>query len=168
MTKYFWYAIRAIIISILVLIIYNFLLNISEGQEINDHCYKFEGVLVCNKKEILKVSEPKIIEVPKKENKLIIKTYWTKEYTDKEICDCIWIIEGGEKANQPYGINPKYIKCNSKQECEKICLNTIKNNRKRFANQTEESDFLTFLARRYCPPNWKIWLKNLKWYLDKR
>jgi hypothetical protein len=120
MKKYFWLTIRAIIISALALVIYNFLIDVSEGQEYNPH----------------------------------------------EICEIIYIIEGKEKARQPYGIET--IECSSREKCKRICHNTVINNLKRFQNQTEENDFLTFLARRYCPPNWKIWLKNLKWYLDKR
>ncbi len=98
---------------------------------------------------------------------LMINIVEGKEYTTKEICNIIYIIEGKEEANQQYGINPKYIKCNSKKECEKICINTVNNNKKRFQDQNEENDFLKFLARRYCPPNWKSWLSNLKYYLDK-
>lgn len=86
-------------------------------------------------------------------------------YSSEKICESIYIIEGKEKANQPYGINPKYIKCDSKEECYQICLNTVNNNKIRFKNQRKEKEFLTFLAKRYCPPNWKVWLKNLKFYL---
>ena len=88
-------------------------------------------------------------------------------YTPKELCDCIYIIEGKERANQPYGINPKYWKCYTKKECERICLATVRNNKERFKNQNKEKDFLKFLAKRYCPYNWEIWLRNLKFYLRK-
>lgn len=92
---------------------------------------------------------------------------YAEEYTKEKICQAIWIIEGKEKANQFYGINPKYVKCNSKKECYQICLTTVQNNFKRFNNQTKEKDYLTFLAKRYCPDNWEIWLKSLKYYLKK-
>jgi len=54
----------------------------------------------------------------------------TAIFTDKQICDCIYIIEGKEKARQPYGIET--IECKSKEYCEQICLNTVKNNRVRY------------------------------------
>jgi len=88
-----------------------------------------------------------------------------RSYTNNEICNAIYIIEGKEKARQPFGIET--IECKTYDKCKIICLNTIKNNSKRFKYQAQEKDFLTFLAKRYCPPNWKIWLKNLKYYLDK-
>jgi len=92
---------------------------------------------------------------------------YAEEYNAKEICNIIWIIEGDNKAKQYYGINPKYIKCNTKKECKQICINTVENNKIRFKNQKEEKDFLKFLAKRYCPFNWEVWLKNLKYYLKK-
>ena len=97
----------------------------------------------------------------------LCNTLYAEEYNAKKICDIIYIIEGKEKANQPYGINPKYITCKSKNECEQICHNTVNNNKIRFKNQNKEKDFLSFLAKRYCPLNWKVWLKNLKFYLNK-
>jgi len=89
-------------------------------------------------------------------------------YDTQEICDSIYIIEGGENTNYPYGI--KSVKCEGKSQCEKICQNTIENNRKRFANQTKEKEFLKFLQSRYCPDSVKgceNWLPNLKFYLNK-
>jgi len=94
---------------------------------------------------------------------LVTGVYANRSYTNNEICDAIYIIEGKEKARQPFGIET--IECRTYNKCEFICLNTIKNNRERFKNQTKEKEFLTFLAKRYCPPNWKIWLKNLNFYL---
>jgi len=83
----------------------------------------------------------------------------------EEICSAIYIVEGKEKARQPFGIET--IECKTYDRCEQICFNTVENNRIRFANQTKEKDFKTFLAKRYCPPNWKVWLKNLNFYLTK-
>jgi hypothetical protein len=87
------------------------------------------------------------------------------QYNANDICDCIYIIEGKENARQPYGI--EIITCSSEKECRQICINTVENNVIRFKNQTKEKDYLTFLAKRYCPPNWVIWLNNLRFYLDK-
>jgi hypothetical protein len=91
------------------------------------------------------------------------------EYSNQEICDAIFIIEGGNKTNFPYGI--KSVKCEGKDQCEKICLNTVRNNRLRFANQTKEAEFLKFFQNRYCPnsePMCESWLPNLKYYLEKK
>lgn len=141
----------------------------SYAQEINDHCYKFEGVYVCNIPSSNKntIIQEVIKEIPKKEISPIVKTYWKysdKKYSDKQICEAIYIIEGKEKANQEYGINPQYVKCKNRLECEKVCLNTVKNKRKTW---NQEGDFLEYLSKKYCPPNHSIWLKNLKIYLRK-
>ena len=90
---------------------------------------------------------------------------YAEEYTAKEICDVIYIIEGKEKARQPFGIET--IECKTYKRCEQVCWNTVNNNKERFKKQKEEKDFLKFLAKRYCPYNWEIWLKNLKYYLKK-
>jgi len=119
-----------------------------------------------------------IIKVNHMKKILILATIWiifvsiyicyADEYSTKEICDSIYIIEGGEKTNYPYGI--KSVKCEGKTQCEKICQNTIVNNKKRFANQTKEKEFLKFLQSRYCPDSDKgceNWLGNLMFYLEK-
>lgn len=88
-------------------------------------------------------------------------------FTDKQICDSIYIIEGKEKARQPYGI--KTIECKSKEYCEQICINTVRNNRVRYAEYgyKKYNTYLEFLAGRYCPPNQKEWLRMLLYYLNK-
>ena len=90
---------------------------------------------------------------------------YAQEYDAKELCSIIYIIEGKEKARQPFGIET--IECKTFKKCQQICYNTVNNNKVRFKNQNEEKDFLVFLSKRYCYPNWKIWLKNLKYYLTK-
>jgi len=135
-------------------------------ERINDNCYKWSGVLVCEAQKIPEKEVPQI-EPPEKEESPIIKISWEYaevDYSDKEICSAIWYIEGGEKANQEYGINPQYVKCENHLECEKVCLNTVKNKRKMW---NKEGDFLEYLSKKYCPPNYIIWLKNLKFYLKK-
>lgn len=101
---------------------------------------------------------------------LFIGNAFSCEYTDEEICQSIYIIEGGEKTNFPYGI--KSVSCNGKEECKKICLNTVRNNRKRFSDYgyREYKTYLEFLASRYCPKGEYLcenWLGNLKFYLKK-
>jgi len=99
---------------------------------------------------------------------LLCDILYAQEYDAKKICDCIYIIEGQERANQQYGINPKYVTCSSKSECERICLNTVNHKYSDWQNQTKEKDFLKYLAKKYCPFRWKLWLKNLKHYLNKK
>ena len=87
------------------------------------------------------------------------------EYYNR-VADAIYIIEGGERANQLYGINPKYVYCGSEVECRRVCINTIKSKEREWLNNGEV-DFLTYLSKRYCPPNHRVWLKNLKFYLRR-
>ena len=89
-------------------------------------------------------------------------------FTDKQICDCIYFIEGKEKARQPYGIET--IECKSKEYCEQICLNTIRNNRIRYKEYgyKKYKDYLSFLASRYCPYNQKNWLRMLNSCLKQK
>ena len=83
-------------------------------------------------------------------------------YDDESIADAIYWTEGDTRARQPYGIET--IECNG-AECRKICLNTIRNQRKRHANHNCGYTFLECLSRRYCPPNYKVWLENVIWFL---
>lgn len=93
--------------------------------------------------------------------------YAEEYYSDNEIADSIYIIEGGLKTFYPFGIKSVY--CKGYNDCRQICLNTIKNNRIRYYEYgyRQEKDFLIFLAKRYCPYDWEIWVKNLKFYLNK-
>ena len=83
----------------------------------------------------------------------------------EKLADAIRIAEGGDKANQLYGINPKYVKCDSEESCRRVCINTIKSKEKEWINAPER-DFLTYLSKRYCPFNHEIWLKNVKYYME--
>lgn len=105
-------------------------------------------------------------------------------YTDTEIANAIYYAEGGNKTAYPYGIKSlKYENRTDKelskeQWARKICLNTIKNNRKRFSKQEKYTDFIDFLGSRYCPIQGKhltndekkfniYWVKNVKLFLKK-
>lgn len=99
-----------------------------------------------------------------------IITATTRIYTDEEICQAIYQIEGGQNTKYHYGI--KSVKCEGKERCKKVCLNTVKNNRIRYAQYGHEKYgiFLEFLASRYCPNGEYLcenWLSNLKYYLKK-
>lgn len=87
--------------------------------------------------------------------------------TQNKIADAIYRVEGGHKARKPYGILSVNVKTES--EARKICINTINNNYSRWNKQTAQSNFLDFLANRYCPPsvdpvgnrNWKRNIKSI-------
>ena len=93
------------------------------------------------------------------------------EYTNDQIANAIYYAEGGDKTSHPYGIKsiPTY---GNKEYARKICLNTIRNQRKRHAEHNCGKDFLTCLWHRYCPPVThklnKNWLVNVKFYLVNR
>lgn len=97
------------------------------------------------------------------------------EYTDEQIVNAIYKAEGGDHAEYPYGI--RSVSCGTRDECRKICRNTVKNNRLRYAQYGKKShpDFITFLASRYCPVGAgndpknlnKNWIKNVRYFLNE-
>lgn len=101
-----------------------------------------------------------------------------EEWSDKQIVNAIYLAEGGSRAEYPYGI--RSVSCSTREECSKICFNTVRNNRKRFAKYGYKShtDFISFLASRYCPTSGrnlskaeiklnKNWIKNVRYFLSK-
>ena len=100
-----------------------------------------------------------------------------EEYTDTEIVNAIYVIEGGASADYAYGI--RSVHYSSVAEARQICFNTVRNNRKRYAQYgyKEYPDFLSFLQSRYCPTKGKLskaekrlngyWLNNLRYQLQK-
>jgi hypothetical protein len=102
---------------------------------------------------------------------LASKLVSAENYTNEQIADAIYLAEGGSKAKVPYGIYS--VKVNSIEEARRVCLNTIKNNRKRFAKQSKYSDFIEFLGSRYAPIGVKndpkglnkYWVRNVKYFL---
>jgi len=91
-------------------------------------------------------------------------------YTDEQIADAIYLAEGGAKAKVPFGILS--VKCEGYDDCRQVCLNTIRNNRKRYADYgyKQYDTYLEFLWHRYAPPTAhplnQNWLKNVKWFLE--
>ena len=94
------------------------------------------------------------------------------EYTNDQIANAIYLAEGGAKTRHPYGILS--VKVANEAEARKVCLNTIRNNRKRYAEYGYKKypDYLSFLASRYCPVNCendngtnKFWIKNVRYFL---
>lgn len=101
-----------------------------------------------------------------------------KQYSDIEIVQAIWYAEGGKDTNFPYGI--RSVSCEGLDECRQVCLNTVRNNRKRYADYGHKKydTYLEFLSSRYAPTQGKdltkdekrlnaYWLNNVKFFLKK-
>lgn len=78
------------------------------------------------------------------------------------IVAAIFVVEGGERANPPYGIMPLKEKWSHADvatkpavmaECKRWCENTVRNNIKRWQDSGHKECYLDFLADKYCPPN---------------
>ncbi len=105
----------------------------------------------------------------------IAKCAPAEEYTNNQIVNAIYKAEGGDHAKYPYGI--RSIECRSRIECSIVCLNTVKNNRQRYIKYGYKSysDFIAFLASKYCPIGAgndpkklnQNWLKNVRYFLEK-
>ncbi len=88
----------------------------------------------------------------------------------EKLATAIYYAEGGAKTRHPYGIKsiPTY---GNKEYARKICINTIRNNIKRFKKQNKYTDFIEFLGSRYCPVSAhtlnRNWCKNVRYFLRK-
>lgn len=80
-----------------------------------------------------------------------------------KLADAIYKAENSVKF--PYGIKSIDTK-GDVVYARKICINTIKNNIKRYNKTDKKIDYITFLGNRYCPPTAhslnKHWVKNVK------
>lgn len=105
--------------------------------------------------------------------KPFLQSEYVKEinrYTNNEIVNAIFIIEGGHNTKYPYGI--KSISCDGLKKCKKICYTTIVRNKMRYVafGYKDHNSFLQYLQSRYCPnidEGCERWLPNLKYYLKK-
>lgn len=86
------------------------------------------------------------------------------------------IYKAENSSKYPFGI--KSVSCYGYEDCKKVCVNTVKNNVKRWElvkSNGDTRDYLTFLRDRYCPLNAKDdptglnhnWLKNVTYFLNK-
>lgn len=89
-------------------------------------------------------------------------------YPVDTIVDAIYWSEGGTKAHTPFGIET--VSCQGYEECRQVCRRTVKNQHRRWRDsqanlgQSYKLTYMESLARRYCPPNWKVWLKNVEYF----
>ena len=101
-------------------------------------------------------------------------TFWFSARAEQEVLDrfflrvveAIYKAEGGAKTRWPYGI--KSIETNNPRQ---ICFNTVRNNYYRWKASGAESDFIPFLADRYCPAaadpaGHDNWLRNVLFFLN--
>ncbi len=102
---------------------------------------------------------------------------WGLDIPDKKIAEAIYRAEGAENTRYPYGIMG-YGKL-SKDKAYKICMNTIRNSRKRWVNAGKPEDFIIFLGNRYVPTEGKNlsalerelnpnWVRNVKFFINKK
>lgn len=79
---------------------------------------------------------------------------------ENRLADAIYVAEGGKAAKSPYGVLS--IKVHSKAEARRVCINSIRNNKRRFGN-VSDAEFIRRMADRWCPKsadpignrNWK-------------
>lgn len=99
------------------------------------------------------------------------------KYSDEEIVSAIYMAEGGSRAKWAYGI--RSVQYKDKADAKRICLNTVRNNKKRYADYGHKQfrSFLEFLGSRYCPVVGHLskaerrlnghWVGNVRYYLEK-
>jgi hypothetical protein len=88
-----------------------------------------------------------------------------------QLADIIFIVEGGNKTKYPYGIKSIDTKGN-KEFARRICINTIRNNYKRWTYAGKTNSFVNFLGNRFCPPTAhklnQNWQTNVSLLMQKR
>ncbi|MDI6732343.1 MAG: hypothetical protein QME16_00220 [Planctomycetota bacterium] len=92
-------------------------------------------------------------------------------YSDSQIVEAIGKAENSRKF--PYGI--KSINTHSNiAYARKICLQSVKNGRKRWEKAGRPVDLIEYISRRYCPVNApddngtnRFWSRNVKNFLRK-
>jgi len=90
------------------------------------------------------------------------------------VADAIYLAEGGAKTRHPYGVLS--VPVSGEAEARKVCLNSIRNSRKRWEDAGRPGDWLEYFARRWCPVGAKNdpqglnknWVKNVRYFLAKR
>jgi hypothetical protein len=89
---------------------------------------------------------------------------YAQEIDVEKFADAIRRAEG----NSNYGVLS--IPCKTEAKCRQICVNSIKNNLKRYEKSEKSTDFVGFMAKRWCPigaendPKGlnKNWAKNVR------
>jgi len=93
-----------------------------------------------------------------------------KPINAERLVDAIYRAEGGDKSHHPYGILS--VKVRNKAEARRVCLNTVRNNYRRWKKAGAKGDFICYLGNVYAPPNVsndpsglnRHWVKNVSFY----
>ena len=107
---------------------------------------------------------------------LLVVAVFAEDIDAERLADAIYLSEGGENTKYPYGI--RSVNCEGETECRRVCINTIRNNKRRWENakaKGDERSYLEFLAARYAPiaskndPTGlnKNWLGNVKYFYKR-
>lgn len=102
----------------------------------------------------------------------LIPNAQAREYTDTQIINAIYKVEGKAEATYLYGI--RSVSYDSPKEARQICLNTVRNHRKRHLSHDDGLSYLECLSLRYAPIGSntdngtnQYWLKNIRYFLNK-
>ena len=89
----------------------------------------------------------------------------TYDIPNEKIADAIYKAENSVK--YPYGI--KSIDTHSNPDyARKICLNSIKNAKKRYLASGSREDFIVFMGKRFSPPSINPnWVRLVTYFLNK-
>ena len=96
---------------------------------------------------------------------LLLPLCFAEEIDWDRLVEAIYKAENSEK--YPYGIKSIDTKGN-KEYARQICMNTVKNNYKRWIVAGKPKPYREFLGDRYCPPTVhklnKHWVKNVRYF----
>jgi hypothetical protein len=88
-----------------------------------------------------------------------------ESWTDDQIADAIYKAENSKK--YPYGVKSINTYGNIAY-ARKICLNSIKNAKKRYIKAGCKGDFIAFMGQRYSPPSTNPnWVRLVHYFLKK-
>ena len=86
------------------------------------------------------------------------------------VVDAIYLAEGGDKTNHPYGVIS--VKVKNKEEARRVCYNSVVHRLNDWRSEGSNGDFIVYLGSFYCPPSAhnlnKYWVKNVKFFLNKK
>ena len=95
----------------------------------------------------------------------LMGTAKAEEWTDNQIANAIYRTENSIK--YPYGIKSVKTMGNA-TFARKVCLNSIRNARKRYSKAKCQGDFIAFMGLRYSPPNINPnWVRLVHHFLSK-
>ena len=87
----------------------------------------------------------------------------------ERVADAIWKSEGGKAAKVPYGVLS--VKVSGEAEARKVCLNSIRNSRRRWEKAGRPGEWLQFMADRWIPKSsdpvgHENWMRNMRYFLS--